>query len=127
MMGMAKRSAALAAALHVDEPIDPPQGGEVLELDGVAERRARFLAHAAAASHVVAYEFSLPEGATVAALGSGEMRDARAQLEFVVALTGGAFGKFPGGLVARIPQGAASRFEALAKPLIEAFLIGWRA
>ncbi|CAN5528078.1 hypothetical protein BH10PSE3_BH10PSE3_26820 [soil metagenome] len=125
---MANKSAALAAPLAIDDLVETLETAEILELDGVAERRERFLAHAAAAGQVVAYEFAIPSGALVQALGrSLEARDAQAQLQLVVALTGGSVGKFPGGLVARIPATATDRFEAAAKPLIEAFLIGWRA
>lgn len=125
---MAKRSAAVAATPAIDDVVEAITSADILELDGVAERRERFLAHAAAASQVAVYEFAIPQGAVVQALGpSGEMRDAQAQLELVAALTGGAVGKFPGGLAARVPVAAKGRFEALAKPLIDAFLIGWRA
>jgi hypothetical protein len=117
----------MAAPSAIDVIVDAPDKAEILELDGVAERRERFLAHAAAASQVVTYEFAIPQGATVQALGpSDEKRDARDQLQLVVALTGGAVGKFPGGLVARVPVAAVGRFETLAKPLITAFLIAWR-
>jgi hypothetical protein len=125
---MAKKSAALTAPQAIDDLVEALETADILELNGVAERRERFLAHAAAASQVVAYEFAIPNGAVVGAMGqSFETRDAQAQLQLVVALIGGAVGKFPGGLAARIPATATDRFEVAAKSLIEAFLIGWRA
>lgn len=97
------------------------------DVDGVAARRARFLAHAAAASQVAVYEFVIPDGATTAPFhGAGATRDARDQLLLVVSMTGGAVGKAWGGLQARIPAKAADRFEALAKSLIEDFLVAYR-
>ena len=122
---MAKRSAAIAASAPVGDPA-LPFDAEILDLDGVAERRERFLAAASAASQVVTYEFAISPGATVQGLGAAGLRDAAAQLELVVALTGGAWAKFPGGRSARVPVAATERFETLAKPLIEAFLVGWR-
>ncbi|MDR6624513.1 hypothetical protein [Caulobacter segnis] len=107
-------------------PAADPSTAQILQFE-IAERRARFEAYAAASSQVALYEFSIPEGATAAALGAPQtQRDARDQLQLVVALTGGAIAKFPGGLLARIPSTAADRFEALARPLIEAFLIGFQ-
>ncbi|PVM88614.1 hypothetical protein [Caulobacter endophyticus] len=99
---------------------------EIPDLEGVAERCERFLAHAAAAGKIVVYAFVIPPGATVSGLGpDAEPRDARGQLELVLALTGGALAKFPGGLSARVPVAAAARFEGLAKALIETFLVSW--
>lgn len=118
---------ALAVSLTADQDPAASSSADIFDLEGVAERRERFLAHAAAASKVVTYAFAMPADAKVLGLGpDAEPRDARAQLELVLALTGGALAKFPGGLVARVPTAAAGRFEALAKSLIETFLVSWR-
>ncbi len=123
---MNNRSLAKAAPLAFEDDLAVETSAEILDLEGVAERRERFLAHAAAASKVVVYAFVIPPGATVLGLGpDAEPRDARGQLELVLALTGGALAKFPGGLSARVPVAAAARFEGLAKTLIEAFLVSW--
>ena len=124
---MDKRSSAKAALLPFEDDLTVETSAEILDLEGVAERRERFLAHAAAASKIVLYEFAIPADAKVSGLGAdAEPRDARGQLELVLALTGGALAKFPGGLTARVPLAAAARFEGLAKSLIETFLVGWR-
>jgi hypothetical protein len=59
----------------------------------------------------------------VPVLGGGEPRDARDHLYMLVGLTGGAIAKSHQGLAARIPKILAARFESLAGPLIEAFLV----
>ncbi|AZS21715.1 MULTISPECIES: hypothetical protein [unclassified Caulobacter] len=124
---MHTRSTAKAALLPFAEDLTVETSAEILDLEGVAERRERFLAHAAAASKVVTYEFAIPAEAKVSGIGpDGEVRDARPQLELIIALTGGALAKFPGGLTARVPVAAAARFEDLAKALIETFLVSWR-
>jgi len=101
---------------------------DIVELDAVTARRELFLAHAAAASRVAVYEFKIPAGATAPALNApDQQRDARDQLLLIVALTGGAVGKAWGGMCARVPVAAAERFEVLARPLIETFLVAyWR-
>jgi hypothetical protein len=92
--------------------------------DDVAARRARFEVHAKAARRVALYEFRFPRGARAPAINTpGQTRDAADQLHLVVALTGGAIAKFPGGLAARVPAKAAKRFEALAAPLIAQYLV----
>ncbi len=99
-----------------------PSAAQILQFE-IAARRARFEAYATASSRVARYEFLFPDGATVAAIGaSATARDARDQLQLAIALTGGSIGKFPGGLVARVPLAAVERFEALAGPLIADFL-----
>ena len=123
---MAKRSAALAAPDTFDD-ISVVTSAEILDLDGVAARRELFLEHAAAASQVAVYEFLIPQGATAPAFNApGQDRNAHDQMQLLVAITGGAVGKFWGGLQVRVPVKAADRFEALAKPLIEAFLVAYR-
>jgi hypothetical protein len=124
---MQKRSVAKTAFSPFEGDLTVETSAEILDLAGVAERQERFLAHAAAASKVVTYEFAIPADAKVLGLGpDAEPRDARGQLELLIALTGGALAKFPGGLTARVPVAAAARFEGLAKTLIETFLVGWR-
>jgi hypothetical protein len=104
-------------------PEETSSAAQILQFE-IAARRERFEAHAAATRSVVIYELKLPDGALAAALGApDQLRDARDQLQLVVALTGGAIAKFPGGLVARVPLPAIDRFEALARPLLEAFLV----
>lgn len=118
---------AQAALLPFAEDLTVETSAEILDLEGVAERRERFLAHAVAASKVVSYEFAIPADAKVSGLGpDAEPRDARGQLELLIALTGGALTKFPGGLTARVPFAAAARFEGSAKGLIDTFLVSWR-
>jgi hypothetical protein len=98
--------------------------GEVIDLSDVTLRRERLQAYAEATRPVFVYRFQLPEGATVRALGSHhELRDARAQLELIVGLTGGSIGTFHGGLAARIPTVLAARFETMAGPLVAAYLV----
>lgn len=98
--------------------------GVVVDLDEVLQRRQALLAYAEASRPVLIYRFAFPEGATVRALGpSGEMRAAHAQLELIVGLTGGGLMKSHQGLGARIPKISAARFEMMAGPLIEAFLV----
>lgn len=105
---------------------DPPAGGEVVDLEGVAERRERFLAHAAATRPCAAYYFVFPPEATVAAFGDpAAQRSAQAQLELVLAMTGGGLAKAKSAVLARVPLVCVGRFEALAKPLIEAFLVAF--
>lgn len=97
-----------------------------LELDDVAARRERFLVHAAAARQVALYQFVIAPGAQVAAFNApGQTRDAHDQLHLIIALTGGAITSHPGGLAVRVPLAAAGRFEALARPLIAAFLVAY--
>lgn len=122
-----KASAALAASDAIGNDPSPLPSAEVLDLDGVAERRERFVVQAAASSQVAVYEFLIPEGATSPAIGAaGQDRSASDQLQLAVAVIGGAVGKFWGGLGVRVPAAKAERFEALAKPLIEAFLVAYR-
>ena len=61
----------------------------------------------------------------VLAIGGAGQRDAHDQLALAVALTGGAVGAVSGGLRARIPHKGVERFEALAGPLIAAFLVAF--
>lgn len=124
---MPKDSAALAAqalfceAGEISRPVDQ---AVVVDLDDVAARRERLVAYAEATRAVIVYRFIMPDGAMVDALGpSGRQRDARAQLQLLVALSGGAIGPSVGGLAARIPTRLAQKFEALARPLIEAHLV----
>ncbi|PIB89994.1 hypothetical protein [Caulobacter sp. FWC2] len=105
---------------------DTPSAAQILQFE-IAARRERFESYAAATRQVVTYELKLPNEAVVAAVGApDQLRDARDQLQLVVALTGGAVAKFPGGLIARVPMPAVGRFETLAKPLLEAFLVAMR-
>lgn len=97
---------------------------QVINIDDVAARRERLAAYAEATRPLIVYRFVIAEDARVPALGpSGELRDARGQLQMIVGLTGGSVGKSHGGLSARIPCILAPRFESLARPLIEAFLV----
>lgn len=86
---MPQASAALAADLH-GAPAETALRGEALliDLDDVAARRERLAAYAQATAAVIVYRFAIPAGASVSALGGGE-RDARAQLDLIVGLTGG--------------------------------------
>lgn len=117
-----------AAAMTAEILRDPEDvllnaGAVVIDLDDVAFRRERLAAYAEATRPVIVYRFVFPAEATIAALGSGESRDARAQLELIVGLTGGGLAKSHQGLVARIPKILAAKFEAMAAPLIEAYLV----
>lgn len=96
---------------------------EIIAFDDVAQRRERLLAYARATRAVIVYRFAIPPDARVAALGTGDARDARAQLDLIVGMTGGAVAKSPAGLAVRIPKTLAARFEALAGPLVAAFLV----
>ncbi|MDR6530303.1 hypothetical protein J2800_001039 [Caulobacter rhizosphaerae] len=131
LMDMPKPSTARAGSYSRDvapsaQIPDAPLAGEVLDLEGVAERRERFLAHAAATKPCAAYYFLFPPGATVAAFGDpAQQRSAQAQLEVALALTGGGLAKAKGAVLARVPLVCAARFETLAKPLIEAFLVAF--
>lgn len=119
---MANRSARAASP-----PIDMQTSARILEMQALAQRRAVFDAHAAEASKVAVYQFVIPQGARVPALGAGgATRDAQDQLHLIVAMTGGAIAKAPGELGVRVPARAADRFEALARPLIEAHLVAFR-
>lgn len=112
-------------ATRLFEPVteDNPSAAQILQFE-IAARRERFETYAAATRQVVTYELKLPDGAVVGALGApDQLRDARGQLQLVVAMTGGAIAKFPDGLVARVPRPAVERFETLARPLLEAFLV----
>jgi hypothetical protein len=120
---MPKDVAAQAAQPFLFED-DALRAGVVVDLDDVLQRRERLLAYAEASRPVLIYRFMFPEGASVTALGSsGERRDARAQLELIVGLTGGGLVKSHQGLGARIPKISAARFEMMAGPLIEAYLV----
>lgn len=121
---MPKTVAALAAEILRDpEEALVDDGARVIDLGDVALRRERLAAYAAATRPVIIYRFVFPPGAMVAALGSGEARDAQAQLTLIVGLTGGGLTKSPQGLAARIPKTLANKFESLAGPLIEAYLV----
>jgi hypothetical protein len=121
---MAKSLAARAAPARVEDDALLPFDAPILTLDEVAERRERLLAYVEATRAVVVYRFMLPEGASVAGLGaSGAPRDARDQLHLLVGLIGGSLTRSPGGLAARVSKLHAGRFEALAWPLIEAYLV----
>jgi len=102
---------------------DLAQDAQVIAFDDVAQRRERLLAYADATRAVIIYRFAIPPGARVAALGTGVPRDARAQLDLIVGLTGGAVAMSPDGLAARIPKTLAAGFEALARPLLAAYLV----
>ena len=122
---MAKRSKARTEPLQ-HEPQPQDEGAEVVDLDGVAERQARFLAYASAARPAACYYFAFPSDAMVVALGDPtQRRSAVAQLELALALTGGGLAKAGAGVLARVPLIAAARFEALAGPLIEGFLVAF--
>lgn len=120
---MPKHLAAQAAQPILFED-DALRVGVVVDLDEVLRRREALLAYAEASRPVLIYRFAFPAGATVRALGpSGEMRDACAQLELIVGLTGGSLLKSHQGLGARVPKISAARFEMMAGPLIEAYLV----
>lgn len=95
----------------------------IVSLDEVALRRERLLAYADLTRLVIVYRFAIPPGASAPGLGTGAARDARAQLDLIVGLTGGAVAKSAAGLAARIPKILAARFEAMAGPLVEAYLV----
>lgn len=130
-MSMAKRSTARAEPLQrepqpQDDGARPSNIAQVVDLDGVAERQARFLAHASATRPTACYYFVFPPEAMVVALGDpAERRSAAAQLELVLALTGGGLAKAGAGVLARVPLIAATRFETLARPLIDGFLVAF--
>jgi hypothetical protein len=117
------------AALAAQTPLSQDEAearldAQVIDLDDIAQRRERLQAYAAATRPVVVYRFVIPPGARVAALGSsGASRDAAAQLELIVGLTGGALTRSLGGAAARIPKVLSGKFEAMAAPLIEAYLV----
>ena len=102
---------------------DLAQDAQIIAFDDVAQRRERLLAYADATRAAIIYRFAIPPGARVAALGTGVARDARAQLDLIVGLTGGAVAKSPEGVAARIPKTLAARFEALAGPLLAVYLV----
>jgi hypothetical protein len=121
---MAKSLAAFAAPAPVNDDAPLSFDARIIEIDEVAQRRERLLAYVEATRAVIVYRFMLRDGARVTALGpSGEQRDARDQLHLVVGLVGGGLTRTPGGLAVRIAKLHAPRFEALARPLIEAFLV----
>lgn len=100
------------------------EGAVVVDLDDVAQRRERLAAYVQATRPVIVYRFLIPKGATVRAFGpSGEPRDAQAQLELMVGLTGGGLAKSPAGVAVRIPKALAPKFETMAGPLIGAYLV----
>jgi hypothetical protein len=120
------KTSAMDATLDLLNDASAGLDATAVPADDVAARRDLFIVHAQAARHVAVYEFKIPDGATALALKApGQTRDALDQLHLVVALTGGAIARFPGGLAARVPVKAAARFEALAGPLIEAFLVAY--
>ncbi|WP_454718849.1 hypothetical protein [Caulobacter segnis] len=96
---------------------------EIIAFDDVAQRRERLLAHADLTRPVIVYRFAIPPGASAPGLGAGASRDARAQLDLIVGLTGGAVAKSAAGLAVRIPKILAAKFEALAGPLVGAYLV----
>lgn len=102
---------------------DAGLNAEIIAFDDLAQRRERLLAYADATRPVIVYRFAIPPGASVAALGTGAARDARAQLDLIVGLAGGAVAKSRDGVAARIPKTLAARFEALAGPLVAAYLV----
>lgn len=122
---MPKFTAVMAASdLALEDDAPPCLGAQIVDLDDVAHRRERLAAYVDATRQVIVYRFIFPDGARVASLGAGgALRDPRDQLQLVVGLTGGGLAKSHGGLAARIPTTLASRFETLARPLIEAFLV----
>ncbi|WP_051695109.1 hypothetical protein [Caulobacter sp. UNC358MFTsu5.1] len=95
--------------------------------DSVAARLARLEAHATAVRRVAVYHFIIPPGAEAASFNAPDRtRDAQDQLHLIVALTGGSIADRGGELRVRVPAGAANRFEALARGLIETFLVAFR-
>jgi hypothetical protein len=125
-MNAMTKTSAMSATLDLFNDASAGLDASAVPADDVAARRELFTVHAQAARHVAIYEFKMPEGASVPALNApGQTRAALDQLHLVVALTGGAIARFPGGLAARVPVKAVARFEALAGPLIEAFLVAY--
>lgn len=118
---MPKPHGAASPGLFQDQA-DLAQDAQIIAFDDVAQRRERLLAYADATRAVIIYRFAIPPGASVPGLGTGA-RDARAQLDLIVGLIGGAVAKSPDGLAARIPKTLAARFEALAGPLLAAYLV----
>lgn len=106
-----------------DTPAASRADALVITLDDVGQRCERLAAYAEATRPVIVYRFSLPNGARIQALGGGQPRDAGAQLEMIVGLTGGGLAKGQGELAVRIPKRARDQFEALAAPLIAAYLV----
>ncbi|AYV49684.1 hypothetical protein CFHF_19985 [Caulobacter flavus] len=96
--------------------------GVVVDLEDVAARRERLATYAQATRPVIVYRFVFPPGASVIG-AAGAPRDAAAQLELLVGLTGGGLVKSHGGLAARIPKLLAARFEAMAGALIADWLV----
>lgn len=122
-MVMANTTATLADQVELFEQ-HLRADAEIVDLDTIAQRRERLLAYAERTRPVFVYRFMLPDGAMVAALGpSGDDRDARAQLQMIVGLVGGAIAKSHGGFAVRVPKVLADKFEALAGRLIEAYLV----
>jgi hypothetical protein len=118
-----KRAAQAAQSLPGADEHRPLGDGEIIAFDDVALRRARLVAYVDQTRAVIVYRFVLPQGALVAGLGSGQPRNAADQLQLIVGLTGGAVARSHDGLAARIPKTLAARFETLAGPLIEAYLV----
>lgn len=118
-----KRAAQAAQSLPGADEDRPLGDGEIIAFDDVALRRERLAAYVDQTRAVIVYRFVLPQGALVAGLGSGQPRDAADQLQLIVGLTGGAVARSHDGLSARIPKTLAARFETLAGPLIEAYLV----
>jgi hypothetical protein len=124
MNAMTKASAMIDALETINDACAGLDASAAAPGDDVAARRALFEVHAKAARRVALYEFMFPQGASAPAINApDQMRDAADQLHLVVALTGGAIARFPGGLVARVPVKAIIRFEALAAPLIADYLV----
>lgn len=99
-------------------------GAEIIDIDEVAQRRERLAAYVEETRRAIVYRFVFPDAAIVAGLGpDAAPRDARAQLQLVVGLVGGSVAKSPQGLAARIPAVLAAKFEAMAGPLVEAYLV----
>lgn len=117
--------AALAAQSLLAKDTDVARlPGQLIDLDDTVARRDRLVAYADETAQVIIYRFVFPPGATVAGVGRGhERRDAVDQLHLLVGLTGGGVTRSQGGLAARIPKVLASRFEALAGPLIADWLV----
>jgi hypothetical protein len=125
MQAMPKPSAAPSgqALANADDEVSRGEA-EVIAFDDVAWRRERLLAYAAQTRTVVIYRFVMPAGAQVQGLGpAGDPRDARDQLHLIVGLTGGGVTRSHGGLAARIPKVLTEKFEAMAGPLIAAYLV----
>lgn len=118
-----KRASQAAQSLPGADEDRPLGDGEIIAFSDVALRRARLAAYVDETRAVIVYSFVLPQGALVAGLGSGQPRNAADQLQLIVGLTGGAVARSHDGLAARIPKTLAARFETLAGPLIEAYLV----